>query len=459
MIGGGISGLSVAHRLAELIRSVEAPYQVVLLEACGRLGGVIETRRQNGFLLESGPDAFIVEKPWAVNLCRRLGLSKEIIETTPEHRRSFIVHKKKLSPVPEGFYLVAPTSLGALFRARTLSFAGKLRFLADLAIPPRRDSSDESVGSFVRRRFGGEALERFGQPMIGGIYTAEPDRLSLQATFPKFGEMERRHGSVLRGLAKEGAASRAASGPRYSLFVSLRGGLSTLVEALAADMPEVSIRLSARAARLESGRGWSVVLENGERLEADAVCIALPAPQAAALIESVDPEIARDLRSIPYESAVTINAAFRKTDVPHPLDGFGFVAPAVEGIGMVGCTFSSVKFLERAPDGAVLLRAFIGGAAQRRLIGLQDAELKKIVREEFRRLLGIEAEPLFLSVQRFEQAMPTYPVGHLERLESLEQKTARHRGLYLTGNGYRGTGIPDCVKQAEKAAERMFRGV
>ncbi len=447
--------MAAAHRLCELSRASSEKFEITLLEASGRLGGVIETRRRDGFLLEGGPDAFITDKPWALDLCKRLGLENEIVATNPACRRSFIVYKSRLVPVPEGFYLAVPTSLKALFANGTLSWPGKLRFLADTVIPPKKDGSDESVGSFIRRRFGKEALERIGQPMIGGIYTADPDRLSLKATFPQFIEAESRFGSVIRGFLKGESAAKSASGPRYGLFVSLRGGVGSLVEALAAKMPEVSVRLSSSVARLQPSESWKVVLSGGGVLEADAVCAALPARQAAGLVEPFDPQTARRLREVPGESVATVNMAFRREEVPHSLDGFGFVVPAVEDGSLIGCTFSSVKFLQRAPEGMVLLRAFVGGPFQREMMAKDNLSLEKAVLEDLRRLLGISASPRFVSIQRHHEAMPVYPVGHLDWVEILERELSKHPGLYVTGNSYRGVGIPDCVHQAETAADRM----
>ncbi len=458
VIGGGISGLAVAHRLTELSRQRQLSLSVTLLEASDRFGGVIETQRAHGFLLESGPDAFLAEKPWAEALCRRLGLAEELIDTQPAHRRSFLVANGRLVPVPSGWYLVAPARLAALWQAPMLSWSGKLRIALEPLIPPRRDRADESVASFLRRRFGREALIRIGQPMVGGIYTADVEQLSLRAALPALAEMERTHGSVLRGLRARtsNGATAEASGPRYRLFVTLRGGLQTLVDALIQRMPEVALRSRARVTHLAAGPAWTIALQDGQSLQAEAVCLALPADRAAALLGSISPSAAKELAAIPYESVATVNLAFRRADVPHALDGFGLVVPAVERRGIVGCTFSSVKFSGRAPEGSVLLRAFVGGALHRAMVELDDAGMQRMVRRELRELLGIEAEPQFSSVRRFPRAMPQYHVGHLSRVEAAEAKLRRYPTLFLTGNGYRGIGIPDCIAQAESAAQRMF---
>ena len=462
VIGGGISGLVAAHRLDELTRARGLAVQITLLEATDRFGGVIETASRDGLLLEGGPDAFISEKPWALDLCRRLGLADEIIETQPECRRSFIVRRGKLVPVPEGFYLVAPSSLRTVFRLPLLSWPGRLRMACEPFIPARMTESDESVGSFIRRRVGREALDRIGQPMIAGIYTADPDRLSLQATMPRLSEMERRHGSLIRALRANARATNGetakASGPRYSLFLSLRHGMQSLVERLIQAMPEVSLRRSAAVARIEPGApgvSWTVTLRDGARLDAEALCLALPANRAAALLASCAPDLAQAFASIPYESVATVNLAFRSTEIPRPPSGFGFVVPACEHRRLIGCTFASVKFPGRAPEGSVIIRAFIGGALHREVLALDDGAITRMVCEELRDLVGIQTAPHTVSVHRHPEAMPQYHVGHLARVDAIEAMASRVPGFYLTGNGFRGLGVPDCIHQAEVIVERM----
>jgi oxygen-dependent protoporphyrinogen oxidase len=457
VIGGGISGLAAAHRLCERSREHAVPIRITLVEAAGRLGGLIDTQRHGGFLSEGGPDAFVSEKPWGVALCRRLGMAGELISTNPGGR-SFIVCRGRLAAVPAGWYLVAPTGISALVRAPFLSWRGKLRLAREPFIPPRRDGGDESVADFIRRRFGQELLERVGEPMIGGIYAADPERLSLQATFPRFQQMEREHGSVAAGLLartpQAGEDVRGASGPRYSLFLSFKDGVQRLVEALIAAMPEVALRTGSRVVRLERADGWRAQLEGGESLRADAVCVALPAPQASGLLAQADSELSGELARISYVSAATVSMAFRETDLPRPIAGFGFVVPAIERRQIIGCTLSSNKFPGRAPEGMVLARAFLGGAAE--LAQTPEPVLAQAVQEELRVLLGIAASPCKVWVRRHRYALPQYEVGHLARVERIERLASAQPGLFLTGNGYRGLGIPDCIHQAELVADRLI---
>lgn len=456
IVGGGISGLTAAYFLGEWSRK-ENPIEITLLEARERFGGAIETQRRDGFLLEAGADSFLAEKPWARNLCKRLHIENEIIPTRDEFRRSFIYQDGKLIPVPSGFYLIAPAKLGALFSTPLLSRAGKWRMAWELFTPPKKDDSDESVAHFVRRRFGEEALSKIGQPMIGGIYMADPEELSLQATFPRFHEMERSFGSVTKALLFEKSKdAQQASGPRYSLFLSFRDGMEKLVSALVAQMSAVQMKRSTPVTRLEFGNPWKIHLEKGHPLEAEAVCLALSTYQAARLIQPFAGKLAEHLNRIPYESVATVNAAYWKEDLKKPLEGFGFVVPAAQKKTLAACTFSNVKYPGRAPDDSVLLRAFAGGALQRSAFDFSDKELEQKVISELQEILGIQNKPRFVWVRRFPHSMPQYHVGHLNLVRTIIEETRSYPGLYLAGNGLKGVGIPDCIFQAEGVAALLF---
>ena len=462
IIGGGISGLATAYRLSELARQGSFPLEITLLEAKSRLGGVIETRSQEGFLLEGGPDSFISEKPAALELSKRLGIVQEVIGTNEKFRRSFIYKNGKLVRVPEGFYLIAPSQINAFLQTPLLGLATKLRMGCELFIPKRPGGGDESVGSFVRRRFGETTLREIAQPMIGGIYTADPERLSLEATMPQFLEMERTYGSVIRGLfvrKKLGKknASRAASGPRYSLFLSYKGGMEELTQTIVSKLPEVRFKIASPVTRIRRSAGWEVVTQQGDTLDADVLCMALPAQQAARLLAESASSLSRDLAAIPYESVATVNLAYRRQDIPHSLGGFGFVVPAFTQRKIVACSFSSVKFKGRAPEGMALLRAFVGGALHREVYALDDVSMARTVTEELRHYLGVEAQPLFTSISRYPQSMPQYQVGHLHHVASIRSQLDTLPGLYLAGNAYNGIGVPDCVKSAEFAAHSIVK--
>ena len=470
IVGGGIAGLAAAHRLVELSRERERPLRFTLLEAGQRLGGVIETERQEDFLLELGPDSFISEKPWALALCRRLGLESELIRTKDENRATFVVHKGKLERLPQGFMLLAPTQFAPLIRSRIFSWPGKLRMALDLVLPRAKEQEDESLGSFVRRRLGQETLERIAQPLIGGIYTADPDQLSLAATMPRFLQMERDYRSVIYALWLAGRRNpqtiQDASGARWSLFVTLRGGMQRLVAALTDQLSLGTIRETCPVTTVQyqtEKKGaqrapWQVECEDGSTIQADGLVLATPAFATERIVRDLDQALSRQLSSIAYSSAATVNLAYRRDQVPHALNGFGFVVPYVENRSIIAGTFSSVKFAGRAPAEHVLFRAFVGGALQAELFERDDADTTHTVRDELRQLLGIQAAPLFTRIARYPRSMPQYRVGHLQLVDGIEKQAAQYPGLALAGNAYRGVGLADCVRSGEAAADAVFSG-
>ena len=451
IIGGGISGLAAAHRLSE------QQVRVTLLEASPRLGGTIQTEHRDGFLLERGPDSFISEKPQALELAKRLGLESRLVQTNEQFRRSFIVRDGRLRAVPEGFQLLAPSRLWPFITSDIFSVAGKARMAADLLLPRKSTNGDESLASFVRRRLGTEALERMAQPMVGGIYTADPETLSLRATLPRFLEMEREHRSLILAMLRQGRAQKVGtSGARYSLFLTFDQGMQVLVDALAQQV-KADIRLNTRVVRLKhDGSGWTITTSKGV-INADAICVALPAYLAASLLDNVNERLADKLRQIKYASTATINFAYRRAAITHPLNGFGFVVPFVEKRSLIACTFSSVKFSGRAPEGHVLLRAFAGGALQPEIFALDEGEMRVRVESDLRELLGITEVPLFVEVAKWKDSMPQYEVGHLEQVNAIEKLAGEIPGLTLAGNAYRGAGIPDCIRSGERAANTISR--
>lgn len=464
IIGAGIAGLAAAHRLLERGAETGAPLELLIFEAGPRLGGIIKTEERDGFLLEQGPDSFITEKPAAIELARRLGLESHVIQTNETHRRSFIVRGNQLIPVPAGFQLIAPTQFWPFFNSEIMSWSGKARMALDLVLPRlnANGTTEESLAQFIRRRLGREALERVAQPMVGGIYTADPEKLSLQATMPRFIELERKHRSLIRALRKEKGASEAQAqthGPRYSLFASFDRGMQVLVDRLAAKLATTGIALRTRVTSIALDRTsmqWQVRAEQGPAITVDAVCLAVPAYAAASLLVETDVLLAAGLKQIPYESTATVNLAFRRADIPHPLNGFGFVVPFIEKRSLLACTFSSVKFAGRAPQDSVLLRAFVGGALQPELVELEDAEMLARVRGDLKDLLGIVSAPLFSTVSRWPQSMPQYEIGHIARVDKITERLAALPGLALAGNAYSGVGIPDCIRGGETAADAVF---
>lgn len=472
IIGAGIAGLSAAHRLLERSAECNEPLEVLLFEAGSRLGGIIDTQQRDGFLLERGPDSFITEKPEALALAQRLGLESNLLTTNTEHRRSFIVRGDRLIPVPEGFHLIAPARFRPFINSEIMSWSGKARMALDLVLPRlnTNGTTDESLAQFIRRRLGREALERVAQPMVGGIYTADPEKLSLQATMPRFLEMERKHRSIIRALRKQNVGVGDASatpcedhsqtqGARYSLFASFDRGMQVLVDRLATKLANIGIALRTRVTAIDLDRAsgqWQVRSEHGPAIIVDAVCLAVPAYVASSLLAQTDVLLSAGLKLIPYESTATINLAFRRSDIPHPLDGFGFVVPFIERRSLIACTFSSVKFAGRAPQDCALLRAFVGGALQSDLVELDDDEMLRRVRADLRDLLHIERVPLFSEIFRWRQSMPQYEIGHIGRVNKIAERIAALPGLALAGNAFSGVGIPDCIRSGQTAADSLI---
>jgi oxygen-dependent protoporphyrinogen oxidase len=464
VIGGGISGLAAAHRLMEL----EPQLQVTLFEASDRLGGVLQTTRRDGYLLDHSADNFITNVPWALDLCRRVGFADELVHTREAGRRAFVVHKSKLQPVPAGFSLMAAAKAWPVLTTPILSLKGKLRLALEYFVSRRTDESDESLASFARRRLGNEAFERLVQPLVAGIYTADAEKLSLSAALPRFREMEQQHGSLIRAArfeARRGSgADKQASGARYSLFVAPKAGLASLVQAIVRRLPDGCVQLRSPVERLARGAGdaWKLWVEGREEPQTfSSVIVASPAPAAAKLLQDVDQQLADDLGRIPYAGAAIALLGYRREQIAHPLDGFGFVVPEIERRQILAASFSSKKFDGRAPEGRVLIRVFFGGAGRPELVDLPEDELKQIVCNELGELLGVTGEPELFEVCRWKGKMPQYHLGHVELVGRIEQRAAALPGFALAGNAYHGVGIPQCIQSGEQAAERLveqYRG-
>lgn len=465
VIGGGVSGLAAAFRLLELRKARGQPVDVTLFEAGSQTGGVIGTRRIDGYLVELGADMFITNPPYAVDLCRRLGLENELIPTEDRFRRSLVLHQGKPVSVPESFQLLSPVEIWPVLKSPLFTWPGKLRMALEYFLPRSTSDADESLAHFVRRRFGREALERLVQPLVGGIYTADPERLSLHATMSRFRELERTHGSVIRGLRKK-AASRdgeaAASGARYGMFATLRNGVDSLLETLRDRVAEgATVRVGTPVSRLtpNSAGGYSLTLPAGVQERFDAVVLALPAYRIADLLDNFSEQLVTDFRKLEYASTAIVVSGYKLSDIEHPLDAFGLVIPAIEKRKILAVSFTSRKFPGRAPEGRIILRTFVGGAMQPELLQRSDAEIQTLVQSELSQILGVRGAPEFCVVARWDRAMPQYYVGHVELVSRIEAAIATHRGLALAGNAWHGVGIPDCVHSGEVAGERVFREI
>lgn len=443
ILGAGVSGLTAALRLRDAA-------EIAIYDAGGTIGGCVQTVRENGFTMELGPDSLLVDKPAGKALLQELGLEDHLVDMLPQYKGARIVRGGTLRKIPADFRLFAPTSFPALLASGIFSPLGIARAALEPFVPARRTTEDESLASFVTRRFGREVLDRLAQPLIGGIYSGNPRRLSMQATLPQFLELERKYGSLIRAMGATRGDRRAPH------LMSLRDGLGSMIDALQRELAG-TIHLRAQAISLEhDGSQWRIGFRGGSSTQADAVVCALPAYAVADLLRGVDAELAALLDSIRYNSIATVNLAYAAGDAAGLPPAAGFVVPKCEQHAITAATIATQKYPNRAPEGYVLLRAFIGGALQAALVENSDERLLTLAREEFARLLGITAEPQFARVQRWTRLLPEYGVGHVDLVERLESRAAGLPGLSLAGSAYRGVGIPDCIASGERAAARLL---
>jgi oxygen-dependent protoporphyrinogen oxidase len=466
IIGGGIAGLAAAYEL-EQARKAGAAVEYKLFEARARLGGCLNSEIVGGAVLDRGPDSFLTEKPAAAELCRELGLGAELVPSNDADRKTYIVVRNRLIPLPDGLMFLVPTKLIPTALTRLFSLPTKIRMGLELLHPPRPTGlPDESVASLVERHFGRETVERLADPLLSGIFGGDATQLSARTVLPRLVEMEEAYGSLTRGML---AAHRKMRGARPAhgtsaaprpIFTAMRGGMQQLVDALAARLEPASVRLSTSVSSLEkTANGW-VVQAGGAAAEYDAVIMASPAWAASALLMPVDLALGEELKGIPYSNSITVNLIYDEAQLGRLPDGFGFLVPVVEGRSMLACTFAHRKFLGRAPQGKAVLRAFLGGMKNEALLDASDAEMVATVRRELSKILGNrvlpqEAEPEHTQVSRWPRAMAQYAVGHQERKLRIAARVASLPGLRLAGNAYDGIGIPDCIRLGRRAAKEL----
>ncbi|HEX6789745.1 MAG TPA: protoporphyrinogen oxidase [Candidatus Krumholzibacteria bacterium] len=466
IVGGGISGLSTAWYLEQAARTHGLDIHYTLVEAAPRWGGklctdVVDSGEAQPFVVEAGPDAFITMKPWALELARELGLAEHLIPINPDVSAIYVLDRGRPVPMPEGVLLMVPTRFKPFVLSRLFSPAAKLRMGLDLVIPPRRDDGDETLANFVRRRLGSEALDKIAEPLMSGIYNADAEAMSIMATFPRFRELEKKHGSLIRGMlasrpAKRGLAPGAPAST--AAFMSLRGGVQELSDAL---VPRLTgdLRHGTRITETRAlpDGGYALTTDRGDTLHADAVVLTTAAYTAADLVRDLAPGVADMLASIRYLSTGTVTLAYRASDITKPIDGLGLVVPKAENRPINAITIASTKFSHRAPKGTALLRVFFGGTRSPASMEYDDNRLLAAVRDELRDILGIHAVPIFHRIYRWPRANPQYDVNHLERVSRIEADLPR--GLYVTGGAYRGVGMPDCVYQAKCTVERVIEQI
>ncbi len=450
IIGGGITGLAAAYRLEKLRDDVA----ITLIERSERLGGKLQTEREDGFVVEAAPDSFLSRKPRGIGLCRELGIEDQLHGRLSHNTHTYVRRHGQLYPLPTGLTGMIPTNLAALRENPLISPEGQARLAEEATIPPAPDNGDETIANFVTRRLGTEVYEALVEPLMSGIYAGDGTQLSLAATFPQLRQLELKYGSLLNGLQQNTAAPAASAHPP---FVSLPGGMATLVETITAALQHTEIVLGQAALPLQrQGAGYLVQTADGRTWSADAVIAATPAFVTAELLAAVAPELAELHRQIPYASAAIITLAFEESSLPTNLTGYGYVIPRVEESDLLACTWSSNKWPGRAPDGQLLVRVYAGRYGRSDVTTLTDEELLAMARTEIADTVGIQIAPQRWWVHRWPQAMPQYLLGHPARLEAIEQAVSAIPGLYVAGAAYRGVGIPDCIESGERAAAQAL---
>lgn len=462
IVGGGITGLSTAFYLQRELQAQQIDAKIVVAEASPSFGGRIHTRERDGFIFEKGPDSFLARKVAITDLIRDLGLEDEVVGTNPYAKKNYILHKNRLYEMPEGMVMGIPSKIKPFITTDLVSFKGKMRAMLDFIKPAHKDSSDESLGHFMERRLGKEVLFKIAEPLLSGIYAGDTYKLSIQATFPQFAQMEREYGSLIRATMKSSKKPAVnlpgQAGKHKSVFISFRYGLKTLVQALVKTLEEMQVELKTERALTslvkksdEQGERYVLIYSNGDVEESDYVILTLPAHHAASLFPHT--KIEQLLSSIDYVSVANIVLAYNREDIKHPLNGSGFTVPRTEKRFFTACTWTSEKWLHTSPRDKVLLRCYIGRAGAEEWVHMSDYEVIQKVRQDLLETMGIDAEPLFVEVTRLHQSMPQYDVGHLQKVEQIRkeiQSTMPH--VWITGAAFHGVGVPDCVRQGKEAA-------
>ncbi len=455
IIGAGISGLTVAYKLKKMgLKDVE----IKVFEKNTRAGGTILTEKYSGFIIEAGPDCFITEKPWALELASEIGLGSRLIGTIPEKRITYVLSEGTLHPIPEGLILMIPTKILPLITSTLFTIQGKLRMGLELFISRKKDTRDESLAEFIIRRFGREALEKIAEPLVAGVHAGEPGNMSVKSSFSRFVEMEKKYRSLILGTLKMRREFKRKYGrfEEKSMFMTFVSGLGEMIEKLEELIGKETIVLNREITDIRKrADGFIITYSKNEDERFDALVLAVPSYISANLLKNTSPELSNLLRNIPFVSTATVTLVYKTDNFAHPLNGYGFVIPSKEKRKIMAVTWTSSKFKFRVPDGFVMLRCFVGGVRNSHLLDLEDSELIKIILEELKTIMGIQSEPYFTKIYKWHRAMPQYIIGHEKNLQLIEKELQRFPGLFLTGSSYRGIGISDCIKNAGEVAEKV----
>lgn len=462
IVGGGLTGLSAAFYVRKLYREAGLDPQITIVEKSDGMGGEIQSLRRDGFIIEKGPDSFLARKTAMTDLVKELHLENELVTANPDAEKTYILHRGELHPMPSGLVLGIPTEIRPFLKSGLISPRGKIRALMDYVIPRSRNLEDESLGSFIERRLGSEVLHNITEPLLAGIYAGDTYSLSMQSTFPQFAELEREYGSLIRGMVSGRKPSETHTGTKKSTFLTFRNGIYSLVEALVQELEDVDQYLQIGVSQVhrseEVGQNshprYHVELDNGQILNADHVIITTPNYVTADLLR---PHLnVETLESVKYVSVANVAMAFAKSEIKSIYDGSGFLVPRKEGRNITACTWTSTKWLHSSPEDHVLLRCYIGRTGDEQNVMLPDKELMKLVMKDMKEIMGITSQPLFTEISRLNKSMPQYPVGHLQAISTFKEELHHTMpGIHITGAGYEGIGLPDCIKQAKEVATRM----
>ncbi|HJN01560.1 MAG TPA: protoporphyrinogen oxidase [Nitrospinota bacterium] len=461
IIGAGIAGLSAAYVLEKEAADNGISIEIDLIEKQSRIGGNILTERKDDFIVEGGPDCVFSEKPASLKLCEKLGLEKELLKTREEKKGTYVYWNNKLHDLPEGVILMIPTMIMPILLSSLISFPGKMRMALEPFIPKRSNLAEESLSHFVTRRLGKELLDKIAEPLVAGIHAGNPKSMSITASFPRFVELEQKYGSLIRGMLsrrKEMVSMMKGRTPKYTMFMTLKKGLQELTDNIQNTLI-FTTKLTDKEviAVIKKNSGYEASLKAGDIKFYDSVIIATPSYITSSLLRGVDSDLADKLMEIPYVSTATVSLAYSVADVNHIKNGFGFIVPGISNRKIMAATYTSNKFSYRAPEGSMLLRCFVGGAQNEDLVFLDNKEMIQMVKTELKDIVNIKAKPIFIKIYRWEKAMPQYVVGHIDRIKKIEELSAKHPGLYLTGSAYNGIGISDCITTSHKVAEEAVK--
>jgi len=477
IVGGGVAGLAAAYKVA---RAASEGHEVefALLEKDSRLGGKICTEivpdpsGEGSFAVDGGPDCFLTEKPACHRIAKLTGIYDDELPTDESRKRTWILSRGKLHPLPDGIFMFAPTKFLPFATTGLFSWSGKIRMAMDLFIPPKKltpgELNDETLESFVVRRMGRECLDRLAEPLVGGVHASDPAKMSLAATFPRLLEMEQKYGSLTKGFLaarqkveemRRKYPPKLGEKPR-TFFTSFLNGMQQLTDRMADVAGRESMRagIAVNALRRGGNREWSASLSDGSSVDGDAVILATESWAAEPLVRPIDEIIADALVSIPASSSATVSVAFNENEVGFDLNAFGVLCPLKEGRALMAATYSSTKWRGRAPLGKVLMRGFVGGPHNQKIVERPDEELLQTVLAEFRDIVGLSprAKPLFSRVFRWHLGMPQYTLGHIDRVSRIEDRCAQIPGLAIAGGSYRGVGVPNCIESGERAVSKIL---